>query len=80
VTLDPADLADFLQRYGGDLLELRGQVSKRELAAMCGMIAIFGRRDLADIPVAERARISVRIGDAVLLALGEPRDQPPGAQ
>lgn len=76
MTLDPADLADFLQRYGGDLLELRGQVSKRELFSMCGLIAIFARRDLADIPVTERARISVRIGDAVLLALSEPRDLP----
>ena len=72
MTLAPADLADFLKRYGGDLLELRCTFSKRHLfaaAVMQGLSANPGWNDWTEVEIAEFA---VKTADALLAELAKP--------
>lgn len=72
MTLDPADLADFLKRYGGDLLEARGSISKREFFAALALGGVLASPHTGDWSVEDHVTLAVQSADMLIAALTYP--------
>ena len=69
MTLDPTDLADFLKRYGGDLLQARDSISKRELFAALALAGVLSSPHTGDWSVEEHVTLAVQSADMLVAAL-----------